>query len=186
MMIEMSREFNYKITTFHHSCEAYKIADLLADEGICAAMWADWWGFKHEAYDMVQANIAIIDQARNGTGCAIVHSDDEVGIQHLNQEAAKAMAAGNRAGYDISKAHAMRWITSNPAKAAGILDQTGSIEVGKDAAIVLWTGEPFSVYSRAEKVLIDGALAFDMNNLKIQPITDFDLGIIQPQTNRVK
>ncbi len=186
MMIEMSREFNYKITTFHHAVEAYKIADLLADEGICAAMWADWWGFKHEAYDMVQANIAIIDQARNGTGCAIVHSDDEVGIQHLNQEAAKAMAAGNRAGYDISKAHAIRWITSNPAKAAGILDQTGTIEVGKNADVVLWTGDPFSVYSRAEKVLIDGALAFDMNNPKIQPITDFDLGIIQPQTNRVK
>ena len=186
MMIELSKEFNYKITAFHHAVEAYKIADLLAEEGICAALWADWWGFKHEAYDMVQANIAIIDQARNGTGCAIVHSDDAVGIQHLNQEAAKAMAAGNRAGYKISRAHAMRWITSNPAKAAGILDQTGSIEVGKDADVVLWTGNPFSVYSRAEKVLIDGALAFDINNPKIQPITDFDLGIIKPQANRVQ
>ena len=186
MMIELSREFNYKITAFHHAVEAYKIADLLADEGICAAMWADWWGFKHEAYDMVQANIAIIDQARNGTGCAIVHSDDAVGIQHLNQEAAKAMAAGNRAGFDISKAHAMRWITSNPAKAAGILNTTGSIEIDKDADVVLWTGNPFSVYSRAEKVFIDGALVFDMHNPKIQPITDFDLGIIQPQNNRVE
>jgi imidazolonepropionase-like amidohydrolase len=186
MMIELSKEFNYKVTTFHHAVEAYKIADLLADEGICAAMWADWWGFKHEAYDMVQANIAIIDQARNGTGCAIVHSDDAVGIQHLNQEASKAMAAGNRAGYDISKAHAMRWITSNPAKAAGILDQTGSIEIGKDADVVLWTGNPFSIYSRAEKVLVDGALAFDMNDPTVQPITDFDLGIIQPQTNRAQ
>ena len=186
MMIELSREFNYKITAFHHAVEAYKIADLLADEGICAAMWADWWGFKHEAYDMVQANIAIIDQARNGTGCAIVHSDDAVGIQHLNQEAAKAMAAGNRAGFDISKAHAMRWITSNPAKAAGILNKTGSIEIDKDADVVLWTGNPFSVYSRAEKVFIDGALVFDMHNPKIQPITDFDLGIIQPQNNRVE
>ena len=96
------------------------------------------------------------------------------------------MAAGNRAGYEISKAHAMRWIASNPAKAAGILDQTGSIEIGKDADVVLWSGDPFSVYSRAEKVLIDGALAFDIDNPKIQPITDFDLGIIQPQTNRVK
>ena len=186
MLIDVAKEFNYKITAFHHAVEAYKIADLLAENNICAALWADWWGFKHEAYDMVQANIAIIDQARNGTGCAIVHSDDAVGIQHLNQEAAKAMAAGNRAGYKISKAHAMRWITSNPAKAAGILDQTGSIEVGKDADIVLWTGNPFSVYSRAETVLIDGALAFDMNNPKIQPITDFDLGIIQPQANRVQ
>ena len=186
MMIELSREFNYKITAFHHAVEAYKIADLLADEGIFAAMWADWWGFKHEAYDMVQANIAIIDQARNGTGCAIVHSDDAVGIQHLNQEAAKAMAAGNRAGFDISKAHAMRWITSNPAKAAGILNKTGSIEIDKDADVVLWTGNPFSVYSRAEKVFIDGALVFDMHNTKIQPITDFDLGIIKPQNNRVE
>ena len=115
-----------------------------------------------------------------------MHSDDPVGIQHLNEEAAKAMAAGNRAGFNISKAHAMRWITSNPAKAAGILDQTGSIEVGKDADIVLWSGNPFSVYSRAEKVLIDGALAFDINDPKIQPITDFDLGIIQPEENRVQ
>ena len=186
MMIEMSKEFNYKVTTFHHAVEAYKIADLLADEGICAAMWADWWGFKHEAYDMVPANIAIIDQARNGTGCAIVHSDDEVGIQHLNQEAAKAMAAGNRAGFNISKAHAMKWITSNPAKAAGVLEFTGSIEAGKDADIVLWTHNPFSVYARAQQVLIDGAVAYDMNDLKKQPITDFDLGIINPQTNRVQ
>ena len=186
MMIEMSKEFGYKITTFHHAVEAYKVADLLADEGICAAMWADWWGFKHEAYDMVQANIAIIDQARDGNGCAIVHSDDAVGIQHLNQEAAKAMAAGNRAGFNISKAHAMKWITSNPAKAAGILDQTGSIEIGKNADIVLWTGNPFSVYSRAQKVFIDGALAFDINNPKIQPVTDFDLGIINPTTTRVQ
>ena len=119
MMIEMSKEFDYKITAFHHAVEAYKIADLLADEGICGALWADWWGFKHEAYDMVPANIAIVDQARGGKGCAIVHSDDEVGIQHLNQEAAKALSAGLRAGYEISKARAIKWITSNPAKAAG-------------------------------------------------------------------
>jgi len=186
MMVELSKEFDNIITAFHHAVEAYKIADLLADEGICAAMWADWWGFKHEAYDMVPANIAIIDQARNGTGCAIVHSDDEVGIQHLNQEAAKAMSAGNRAGFEISKAHAMRWITSNPAKAAGILEQTGSIEVGKDADVVLWTGDPFSVYSRAEQVFIDGAVAFDVNDPKTQPVTDFDLGIINPQATRVQ
>ena len=96
------------------------------------------------------------------------------------------MAAGNRAGFDISKAHAMRWITSNPAKAAGVLEATGSIEPGKDADIVLWTHNPFSVYARAQQVLIDGALAFDMNDPKVQPVTDFDLGIIQPQTIRVQ
>jgi len=186
MMIEMSKEFDYKITTFHHAVEAYKVADALAEHGICAAMWADWWGFKHEAYDMVQANIAIVDQARGGSGCAIVHSDDAVGIQHLNQEAAKAMAAGNRAGYDISEARAMKWITYNPAKAAGILDQTGTLEVGKDADVVLWSGNPFSVYSKAEKVFIDGALAYDRDDPKKKPITDFELGILNPNSARIE
>ena len=186
MMIEMSKEFDYQITTFHHAVEAYKVADALAEHGICAAMWADWWGFKHEAYDMVQANIAIVDQARGGSGCAIVHSDDAVGIQHLNQEAAKAMAAGNRAGYDISEARAMKWITYNPAKAAGILDQTGTLEVGKDADVVLWSGNPFSVYTKAEKVFIDGALAYDRDDPKKKPITDFELGILNPNSARIE
>jgi imidazolonepropionase-like amidohydrolase len=186
MMIEMSKEFDYKITTFHHAVEAYKVADALAEHGVCAAMWADWWGFKHEAYDMVQANIAIVDQARGGSGCAIVHSDDAVGIQHLNQEAAKAMAAGNRAGYDISEARAMKWITYNPAKAAGILDQTGTLEVGKDADVVLWSGNPFSVYSKPEKVFIDGALAYDRDDPKKRPVTDFELGILNPNSARIE
>ena len=184
MMIEMSKEFDYKITAFHHAVEAYKIADLLADEGICGALWADWWGFKHEAYDMVPANIAIVDQARGGKGCAIVHSDDEVGIQHLNQEAAKALSAGLRAGYEISKARAIKWITSNPAKAAGILDQTGTIEIGKDADLVIWSKNPFSVYALAEYVFIDGAEAFVRAEKQTQPVTDFDLGIINPSDER--
>ena len=184
MMIEMSKEFDYKITAFHHAVEAYKIADLLADEGICGALWADWWGFKHEAYDMVPANIAIVDQARGGKGCAIVHSDDEVGIQHLNQEAAKALSAGLRAGYEISKARAIKWITSNPAKAAGILDQTGTIEIGKDADLVIWSKNPFSVYALAEYVFIDGAEAFVRGEKRSQPVTDFDLGIINPSDER--
>ena len=186
MMIEMSKEFNYQIMTFHHAVEAYKVADALAENGICAAMWADWWGFKHEAYDMVPANIAIVDQARGGTGCAIVHSDDAVGIQHLNQEAAKAIAAGNQAGYNISQARAMKWITYNPAKAAGILDQTGTLEVGKDADVVLWSGNPFSVYSKAEKVFIDGALAFDREKPELNPVTDFELGILNPNNSRIE
>ena len=184
MMIEMSKEFDYKITAFHHAVEAYKIADLLADEGICGALWADWWGFKHEAYDMVPANIAIVGQARGGKGCAIVHSDDEVGIQHLNQEAAKALSAGLRAGYEISKARAIKWITSNPAKAAGILDQTGTIEIGKDADLVIWSKNPFSVYALAEYVFIDGAEAFVRGEKQTQPVTDFDLGIINPSDER--
>ena len=175
-MINIGEEFGYKISTFHHGVEAYKIADLLADEGICAALWADWWGFKHEAYDMTIANIAIVDQARDGTGCAIVHSDDESGIQRLNQEAAKALAAGRRAGFEISEGRAMTWITKNPAKSLGILDQTGTLDTGKDADVVIWSGNPFSIYTKAEQVYIDGALAFDKAT-NFMPHTDFDLGV---------
>ena len=175
-MINIAKEFDYKITTFHHAVEAYKVADLLADEGICAAMWADWWGFKHEAYDMTIANVAIVDQARDASGCAIVHSDSASGIQRLNQEAAKALAAGNRAGFNISEARAMTWITHNPAKAAGILDQTGTLEVGKNADVVIWDGNPFSVYTKADKVYVDGALTFDKAT-QFMPHTDFDLGV---------
>ena len=175
-MINIGEEFGYKISTFHHGVEAYKIADLLADEGICAALWADWWGFKHEAYDMTIANIAIVDQARDGTGCAIVHSDDESGIQRLNQEAAKALAAGRRAGFEISEGRAMTWITKNPAKSLGILDQTGTLDIGKDADVVIWSGNPFSIYTKAEQVYIDGALAFDKAT-NFMPHTDFDLGV---------
>ena len=175
-MINISQEFGYKVSTFHHGVEAYKIADLLADEGICAALWADWWGFKHEAYDMTIANIAIVDQARGGTGCAIVHSDSASGIQRLNQEAAKALAAGRRAGFEISEARAMTWLTKNPAKSLGILDKTGTLDLGKDADLVIWNGNPFSVYTKAEQVYIDGALTFDKAS-NFMPHTDFDIGI---------
>ena len=175
-MINISQEFGYKVSTFHHGVEAYKIADLLADEEICAALWADWWGFKHEAYDMTIANIAIVDQARGGTGCAIVHSDSASGIQRLNQEAAKALAAGRRAGFEISEARAMTWLTKNPAKSLGILDKTGTLDLGKDADLVIWDGNPFSVYTKAEQVYIDGALTFDKAS-NFMPHTDFDIGI---------
>ena len=175
-MINIGEEFGYKVSTFHHGIEAYKVADLLADEGVCAALWADWWGFKHEAYDMTIANIAIVDQARDATGCAIVHSDSASGIQRLNQEAAKALAAGRKAGFDISEGRAMTWLTKNPAKSLGILDQTGTLEQGKDADIVIWSGNPFSIYSKAEKVFIDGALAFDKAT-NFMPHTDFDIGV---------
>ena len=88
IMLDIAKEFNYKVTTFHHAIEAYKVADILADNGVCAAMWADWGGFKHEAFDMVWENAAIVDKANSGTGCAIIHSDYAVGSQRLNQEAA--------------------------------------------------------------------------------------------------
>ena len=176
-MLDVAREFGYQVTAFHHGVEAYKIADLLAENGVCAALWADWWGFKLEAYDGIRENIAIVDAPENG--CAIVHSDSAYGIQRLNQEAAKAMAAGQRAGLDITPEHAIRWVTANPAKALGILDQTGTLEIGKMADVVIWSGNPFSVYSHADQVFIDGALLYDRNNPDRQPRRDFAVGIVE-------
>ena len=113
VMLDLAREFGFKIAAFHHGVEAYKIADRLAQEGVCGALWADWWGFKMEAYDGIWENLAFVDAPQNG--CAIVHSDSAEGIQRLNQEAAKAMARGQRAGLDIPPERAIRWVTSNPA-----------------------------------------------------------------------
>ena len=171
-MIDISKEFGYKITAFHHAIESYKVADLLAREGICSAMWADWWGFKLEAFDGIPEDIALVEKAG---ACAIVHSDSARGIQRLNQEAAKALAAGQRLGMDLNAAIAMRWLTLNPAKALGIDGETGSIEEGKAADLVLWDGDPFSVYSHAEKVFIDGHLYYDRLDPTRQPVSDFDL-----------
>lgn len=173
-VLDMADEFGYKVTAFHHGVEAYKVADLLAERGTCAAVWADWWGFKLEAYDMVRENAALIDAQKNG--CAIIHSDDPLGIQRLNQEAAKAMSAGIHAGLNVPPEHAIGWITANPAKAMGILDQTGTLEAGKMADIVVWSDDPFSVYSQAEKVFIDGALLFDRDDPSRSPRSDFELG----------
>ena len=173
VMLDIAREFGYEVGTFHHAVEAYKIADLLAESDTCAAMWADWWGFKMEAYDGIRENIAIVD---NAGACAIVHSDDEIGIQRLNQEAAKVIGAAARVDMDIPPESAIRWITANAAKSLGILDQTGTLETGKMADVVVWTGNPFSVYSRAERVYIDGALAYELGNDALNPVTDFTLG----------
>jgi imidazolonepropionase-like amidohydrolase len=182
VMIDIAKEFNYKIMAFHHAVEAYKIADILAENEICAAMWPEWWGFKHEAFDMVEEHVAMVDAAG---ACAIIHTDSAIGIQHLNQEAAKVMASGNKAGYDITRAHAIKWITSNAAKALGIEKHTGSLEVGKMADIVLWDGDPFSIYTRADKVFIDGVQVYDQHDNSLQPVTDFDLGILDPEGERL-
>ncbi len=172
-MIDVSKEFGFKIGAFHHAVEAYKIADLLRDNDICAVMWADWWGFKLEAYDAIQENIPLVDAAG---GCAIIHSDSPVYIQRLNQDVGLAMAAGRRIGLDITRGHAVRWMTANPAKALNIADKVGTLEKGKMADVVLWTGDPFSVYSHAEKVYIDGWLAYDRDDSKRSPRSDFELG----------
>ena len=176
-ILDMAAEFGYQISAFHHAVEAYKIADKLAENNVCGALWADWWGFKMEAYDGIQENIAMVD--RPAGGCAIVHSDSSEGIQRLNQEAAKAMTRGQLAGMDIPPERAIRWITSNAAKSLGIDDKTGSLEAGKMADVVIWNGTPFSVYAKAEQVFIDGALVYDRDNPALQPVSDFELGQLQ-------
>lgn len=172
-VLDMAREFGYRMGAFHHAQEAYKIADILAKAGVCVAMWADWWGYNMESNDGIPENIPMVHAAG---GCAIVHSDSEIGMQHLNQEAAKALADGQRMGLAVSKGEAWTWLSYNPAKALRIDAVTGSLEPGKMADVVLWDGDPFSAYTRTEKVFVDGALLFDRSDPKLLPVSDFELG----------
>ena len=174
MMIDLGKEFNYNSGTFHHAIEAYKIADSLAENGNCAAMWPDWWGFKMEAYDMVHENVAIVNAVKNS--CAIVHSDSANTIQRLNQEAGKVMYRANENGFAIAPELAITWITANAAKSLGLADKTGSLEAGKNADVVIWNQNPFSVYAQAEQVFVDGAKIFDRFDEKYQAKSDFLLG----------
>ena len=174
-MLDIAKEFGYQIRSFHHGVEAYKIADRLAAAGVAASIWADWGGFKMEALDGVKANAAILQAAG---ARAIIHSDDPSGSQRLNQEAAKAMAAGAALGLPVAPDDAIKWLTLNPAWALGLDDRIGSLEPGKNADLVLWSGNPFSVYTRAEKVWIDGALRFDRSAPDTRWRTDFELGFV--------
>jgi imidazolonepropionase-like amidohydrolase len=173
LVLDMAREFGYKVTAFHHAVESYKIADLLRENDVCSAVWADWYGFKMEAYDAIPENAALL---ANAGACVVIHSDDENGIQRLNQEAAKAQADGRRIGIDIPDEQVISWFTLNAAKAMGIGDRTGSLEAGKMADVVLWNGDPLSIYSRPEMVWIDGALMYDANDPARRPVSDFELG----------
>ncbi|WP_432201468.1 amidohydrolase [Erythrobacter sp. W53] len=181
LVMDMAKEIGYKVTAFHHAIEAYKVGDLLRENDVCAAIWADWYGFKMEAYDGIMENAALVQQAG---ACVVIHSDSDQDIQRLNQEAAKAQAAGARMGIDISDAEVISWITLNAAKAMGIDEMTGSLEAGKMADVVLWNSDPLSVYARPEKVWIDGALMYDSLDPKRRPVSDFELG--QPGEGDVK
>ncbi|PZQ65320.1 MAG: amidohydrolase [Phenylobacterium zucineum] len=173
VMLDVAKEFGYRITMFHHAVEAYKVAPLLAKEEVCSATWASWSGFKMESLDGIEANAAIL--ARNGA-CVVIHSDDPIMTQRLNQEAAIAVAAGRRIGIDVPASEAIKWITANPAKAIGVGGETGSLTKGLRADVVLWTRNPFSVYALAEKVYVDGALIYDRRDPRYQPKSDFELG----------
>jgi len=181
VVLDMAREFGYHVTAFHHAVEAYKIADLLKADGTCAAVWADWYGFKMESYDGIPENLAILQKAG---ACVMIHSDDQNGIQRLNQGVAKGLAAGRRAGIAIPDEVAWEWLAINPARALGIADKTGSLKPGKMGDVVLWNGNPFSVYTRPEKVWIDGAMLYDALDPKLRPVSDFELG--QPGEGDVK
>tara|TARA_R110002167_G_scaffold50547_2_gene146982 strand:- start:22233 stop:23621 length:1389 start_codon:yes stop_codon:yes gene_type:complete len=174
VMIDIGKEFNYHSGTFHHAIEAYKIADQLAINGNCVAMWPDWWGFKMEAFDMVEENVAIVDAVKNS--CAIVHSDSGTTIQRLNQEAGKVLYRSNDNGFNLKEEDAIKWITANAAKSLGINDKTGSLQAGKNADVVLWNTNPFSVYAQAEQVFVDGAKVYDRFDEKYQAKSDFLLG----------
>jgi imidazolonepropionase-like amidohydrolase len=172
-MLDLAREFGFRIRSFHHAVEAYKIADVLAREGTAASIWADWWGFKEEAMDGIHENAALVQQAG---GRPVIHSDSESGIQRLNQEAAKAMYYGQRAGIPVTRDQALRWITANAAWVLGLDSVVGTLEAGRMADVVVWSHDPFSVYARALQVYNDGWLVYDRNDPARQPRTDFTLG----------
>src|SRR3989441_821516 len=172
-MLDLAHEFGFKIRSFHHAVESYKIADLLAKQGTSVSVWADWWGFKEEAMDGIYENAALVQQAG---GRVVIHSDDPGGIQRLNQEAAKAMYHGRRAGIPITRDQAVRWFTANPAWALGLDSIVGTLEPGKMADVVVWSADPLSVYARAIQVYNDGWLVYDRNDPAHQPKTDFSLG----------
>jgi len=170
-MLAIADEFGFQIRSFHHALEAYKIRDIVVAHGTAISTWADWWGFKMEAFDGIPENAALfLEQG----GRVAIHSDSAIGIQRLNQEAAKAMAAGRAAGIDVSDDAALRWITANPAWILGIDDMTGTLEVGKRADVVVWSADPFSVYAKPEVVLVAGVVRYERAR-GLQP-TDFELG----------
>lgn len=182
--MEVADEFGFQIRSFHHGVEAYKLADILARKGISASLWSDWGGFKMEAMDGVRANLALVHAAG---GRAIVHSDDASGMQRLNQDVAKSVSEARTLGITISDEDAIKWITINAAWALGLDDRIGSLEPGKNADVVLWDKYPFSVYARAEKVWIDGALQFDRLDPSQRWRTDFEVGFVpEPAGGRTR
>jgi imidazolonepropionase-like amidohydrolase len=151
--IAMAKEFGYKIRAFHHALEAYKVADQVAANGIAIATFSDWWGFKQEAWDAIPWNAVLC--MRKGVRVAI-KSDSEDYTRRLNQEAAKTIRYGG-----ATEEEALKMITLNPAWIIGVDDRVGSIDVGKDADLVIWEGYPLSTTGVPEKVLIDGEVYFD-------------------------
>src|SRR5438067_3113694 len=153
MLINIANEFGFKVRTFQHVLEGYKVAKEIAEHGAGASTFADFWGYKIEAYDAIAYNTAIM--VRHGVNTS-VNSDSNERARRLNIEAAKAMRYG-----DLTEEEALKLITINPAWQLGIQDRVGSIEVGKDADLAIWNAHPLSVYARVDTTLIDGEVFFD-------------------------
>jgi imidazolonepropionase-like amidohydrolase len=149
----IAHEYGYKIRAFHHALEMYKVADKIAPEDTAIATFADWWGYKDEAWDAIPWNAVM--SMRKGVRVAL-KSDSNDFVRRLNQEAGKMIHYGG-----ASEDEAIQMITINPAWIIGVQDRTGSIDVGKDADLVIWNTDPLTSYARAEKVYIDGDLFFD-------------------------
>lgn len=153
MLLNVADEFGFKIKTLQHVLEGYKVAKEIAAHGAGASSFADSWSYKIEAYDAIPHNAAVMTRA----GIVVsINSDSDERARRLNIDAAKMMKYG-----DLSEDEAMRLITINPAIQLGIQDRVGSIDVGKDADLAIWTAHPFSVYSRVETTFIDGDIFFD-------------------------
>jgi imidazolonepropionase-like amidohydrolase len=153
MLIGIANDFGFKVRTFQHGLEGYKVAREIAQHGAGASIFSDWWGYKVEAYDAIPYNSAILSRA----GIVVsLNSDSDELARRLNIEAAKVMKYG-----DVPEEEAIKMVTLNPAKQLGIDNSVGSIDVGKDADVVIWTGHPLSTLSRVETTFIDGEIFFD-------------------------
>ncbi|HZU63733.1 MAG TPA: amidohydrolase family protein [Novosphingobium sp.] len=172
-MLAVAQEFGFHLTAFHHATEAYKIPGLLRAAGTCAAVWGDWWGFKMEALDGIRANAPLLDKA--GV-CVTMHSDSPVSGQRLAIDAATAAAAGRAVGIALPPERLIRWVTGNSAHMLGLEDRIGRLAPGYNADVVVWSGNPFSIYTKADLVLIDGALVFDRAHPPAHAPSDFELG----------
>jgi imidazolonepropionase-like amidohydrolase len=153
MLLRVAKEFGFKVRTLQHVLEGYKVADEIAASGAGASTFSDWWAYKVEAYDAIPYNAAIL--TRHGVIVSI-NSDDAEEATHLNQEAAKTIHYGG-----LSHDEALKLVTINPAIQLGIDNRVGSIDVGKDADLVIYNHDPLSAYAQVQKTLIDGRVYFD-------------------------
>lgn len=158
MMMKVAEKFGFRVNTFTHILEGYKVADKMKEHGVGGGTFSDWWAYKFEVNDAIPYNAAIM---HNQGVTVAINSDDAEMIRRLNQEAAKTIKYGG-----MTELEAWKMITINPAKLLHLDERTGSIKEGKDADLVLWSHNPLSIYAKAEKTIIDGAVYFDLETDK--------------------